>query len=152
VLVLALAACGGVGGPKTEATPLDALPGGRTLYRSGDWAVVVKGTRVLAVHRAGDVWRADRSRKVRIRILGPQPGARAAARPQLAVEMTARQSLAESQIWLDGKALFVKGGGSPTRGTIYAAPDASLRPGTHVAVAYARTASSATAVAWSFRV
>ena len=151
MLVLTLAACGG-GGSKTQATPLDALPGGRTLYRSGAWAVVVKGARALAVHRAGDVWRADRSRKVRIRILGPQPGAHAAARPQLAVEMTARQNLAESQIWLDGKALFVKGGGSPTRGTIYAAPDAPLRPGTHVAVAYARTASSATAVAWSFRV
>ena len=45
------------------------------------------------------------------------------------------------------KRLSEKGGGlSPTHGTIYGAPSAELAPGEHVAVAYARTATAATAV------
>ena len=46
----------------------------------------------------------------------------------------------------------MKGGGSPRTGTIYGAPAAPLAPGPHVAVAYGRTATAATAVAWTFRV
>jgi hypothetical protein len=56
-------------------------------------------------------------------------------------------------LWVDGAQLLAKGGGlSPTRGTIYGAPDAPLASGKHVAVAYARTDGHGTAVAWSFRV
>ena len=38
------------------------------------------------------------------------------------------------------------------RGTIYGAPTANLKPGTHQVVAFARTATHASAVAWTFRV
>ena len=56
-------------------------------------------------------------------------------------------------MWVDGKELPAKGGGlTPTRGTIYGAPGAPLARGTHVAVAYGRTAEHGTAVGWSFRV
>ena len=48
--------------------------------------------------------------------------------------------------------LQVKGGGSATRGTIYGAPSPPLAPGKHVAVGYARTATTASVVAWSFAV
>ena len=62
-------------------------------------------------------------------------------------------SVRKFAMWVDGKELVVKGGGlTATKGTIYGAPDAPLTKGTHVAVAYGRTAVHATAVAWSFRV
>jgi hypothetical protein len=49
--------------------------------------------------------------------------------------------------------LLEKGGGlSPTRGTIYGAPASPLAKGRHTAIAYARTATHAFAVAWSFSV
>ena len=58
----------------------------------------------------------------------------------------------ESALWVDGTQLQLQGGGTPTRGTIYGAPAANLRPGDHVAVGYARTSSTGTAVAWVFKV
>ena len=70
---------------------------------------------------------------------------------QVAAQMRAPTPLVESSFWVDGVALLVKGGGSPTRGTIYGATD-GLRPGKHVLVAYARTATAATAIAATFRV
>ena len=66
--------------------------------------------------------------------------------------MAAPSQLAESGLWVDGKELLVKGGGSPTRGTIYGAPEKPLAHGRHVAVGFARTASTGTAVAWTFTV
>ena len=150
ILAATIVAAGCGGTKASEST--DVLAGSHRLYESGDWAVVAKGARAVAAHRDGDRWVADRSGRVRIRILGPEPGTRAPRRPQVAIEMTASQQLAESALWVDGKELLEKGGGSPTRGTIYGAPDAPLARGRHVAVAYARTASSATAVAWTFDV
>jgi len=105
------------------------------------------GTRVPSDGR----WAPDTSGLVRISILGPRGSA--AATPQVAAELAAKTPLVESTLWVDGTELQVKGGGlTPTRGTIYGAPSSPLRAGTHVAVAYARTASHATAVAWTFRV
>jgi hypothetical protein len=87
-----------------------------------------------------------------VRILGPDPGTKADPTPQVAAEISAADPLAESGLWVDGEALDVKGGGSATKGTIYGAPAAPLEPGTHVAVAYGRTARNGTAVAWTFTV
>jgi hypothetical protein len=148
-----LAGCGSSAQSAKRATAPKAKPGpGRVLYIVGPWAVVVDGTRATAYHRLGGTWRADRSGAVRITILGPQPGSRAPRLPQVAAELIATTPLVESGLWVDGKELFEKGGGlSPKRGTIYGAPAARLAPGRHVAVAYARTAANATAVAWTFR-
>ena len=46
-----------------------------------------------------------------------------------------------------------KGGGlTPTKGTIYGAPASPLARGKHTAIAYARTATHAYALAWTFSV
>jgi hypothetical protein len=89
---------------------------------------------------------------VKISILGPKPGSKGnPARPQVAFGMSAKSDLADSAMWVDGTELLGKGGGlTPTRGTVYGAPTAALKPGKHTAVAYARTATHATAVAWTF--
>ncbi|HEY8645921.1 MAG TPA: hypothetical protein VIL77_08610 [Gaiellaceae bacterium] len=135
---LALAGCGGSSSKQT-------------LYAGGDWKVVVDGDKATAFHQISGTWKADTSGAVKIRILGPDGSV--APTPQVATELSAKTPLIESGMWVDGKELVVKGGGlTATKGTIYGAPGAPLTKGKHVAVAYARTAEQATAVAWSFRV
>jgi ABC-type glycerol-3-phosphate transport system substrate-binding protein len=150
-IALALAGCGGSSATVTT-TSAAAPPGpGTTLFAGGDWAVVLDGDKATAFHRVAGTWNADTSGAVKIRILGPDGAV--AARPQVAAELSAKQPLIESGMWVDGKELVVKGGGlTATKGTIYGAPGAPLTKGTHIAVAYARTAAHAAAVAWSFRV
>jgi hypothetical protein len=113
---------------------------------------VARGAHAAAVRLVGGTWKADASGRVKLRILGPDRGARSARTPQVAVELLAPARLVESALWVDGTELLEKGGGSPTRATIYGAPARPLKPGRHVAVAYARTAATGTAVAWTFTV
>ena len=137
--VVALAGCGG-----SSVKPL---------YESGDWRVVVANGKATAQHRVDGKWQSDTTAAVHMSILGPRPGAAAPATPQVAAELTAESALVESGLWVDGTALFQKAGSlSPKRETIYGAPDGPLAAGTHTAVAYARTATHANAVAWTFRV
>jgi hypothetical protein len=141
LLVLAAVALVGCGGSSS----------GKTLYAGGDWKVVVDGDKATAFHEVGGTWKADTSGAVKIRILGPDGSV--APTPQVAAELSSAQPLIESGMWVDGHELIAKGGGlTATKGTIYGAPDTPLAKGTHLAVAYARTAAHATAVAWSFRV
>jgi hypothetical protein len=154
--LLAIAGCGG--GSKQAATttapggPASAVgPGAKTLYRSTNgWAVVQQGAKAVALRLVGSTWRPDRTGAVKIEILGPQRSA--ASQPQVAAQISARNDLAETALWVDGEELLVKGGGSPRKGTIYGTTAAPLAAGPHIAVAYGRTATAATAVAWTFRV
>ena len=135
----------------TVADPAAAAGGGTTIYRGGDWAVVVDGSKAVALHLAGGEWQPDRTGRVKVQFLGPS--SIATPTPQVAAELTGPSKLVESGLWVDGVELVAKGGGlSPKRGTIYGAPSGSLSPGPHVAVAYARTATAATAVARAFKV
>jgi hypothetical protein len=160
VLVLLLAGCGKskpkaatttATNPAATAGPATVLgKGAKVLYQSSGWAVVVDGADAVAAHLVQGKWRADRAGKVQVEILGstgPQ-----APTPQVAAQLISKTPLVESSIWIDGVAVQVKGGGSPTRGTIYGAPAAPLFPGKHLEVAYARTATDGTAVARVFTV
>lgn len=154
---LVVTACGGSKDAATTTAaarvgdPAAALGGGKTLYRGGDWAVVVKGDEAVALHRAGGEWQPDRTGRVRVELLGPAPVS--TPTPQVAAQLTAPTPLVESGLWIDGVELLAKGGGlSPKKGTIYGAGEGRLSKGRHLAVAYARTATAATAVARAFRV
>jgi hypothetical protein len=170
-----LAGCGGSKTTSTQATTTAAAPpnpanamralivkdpslAGRveTLYESSGWSVVqshAAGKATAVVFRlVGNRWVPDRSGKVTIAILVPQPGATAPRLPQVAFEFSSKTPFVETAIWVDGTEVDEKGGGSPTRGTIYGAPAKPLKAGEHVAVAYARTALSGNAVAWVFNV
>jgi hypothetical protein len=138
----------------SAAQPAVPRPGpGRVLYRGGRWAVVVDGHTATAEQLVDGVWKPDRTGIVKVEILGPTPNAKAAATPQVAAELIGNAPLVESGLWVDGTELEAKGGGlNPKRGTIYGAPLGPLAPGTHLAVAYGRTAAHATAVAWVFTV
>jgi hypothetical protein len=128
----------------------------KTLYQGTSWSVVqvTKGSAAEAVafELLGNRWKPDTSKNVKVEILGPQPGAKAAKLPQVAIQITSPAPFVESALWVDGTELIEKGGGTPTRGTIYGAPAKNLKPGLHVAVGYARTATTGTAVAWVFHV
>ena len=154
LVVLALIAVG-CGSSAAKAPPGPPTPGpGHVLYQATAWAVVVDHGKAFAEHLVCGRWRPDRSGSVKVSILGPKPGSRGNPRmPQVAAELTAHGALVESQLWLDGVAILVKGGGlQPNRGTIYGAPTGPLRRGRHTAVAYGRTTTHGTAVAWTFSV
>jgi hypothetical protein len=150
--LLVIAGCGSSQAHESSTTTTAAAPPGpgQTLYAGGPWAVVLDDKRVKVFHQLGDAWRRDASRAVKIRILGPTGTAPRVA--QLAAEISATQPLVESALWVDGVEVPVKGGGSATKGTIYGALGKPLTRGSHVAVAYGRTAAHGSAVAWSFRV
>lgn len=150
-LVAVLAACGSSSHSAATTATAPPTPGpGDVLYQGTSWSVVLDGTKASVQHLVGGRWRTDRSDKVRISILGPR--GKAPRRPQVAAELVGDAPLVESALWVDGRELLEKGGGlNPKRGTIYGAPDGALEPGTHVAVAYARTARHGAAVAWTFR-
>jgi hypothetical protein len=145
--VLAAAGCGS-SKPKGPESVLGK--GATAIYQTPNWAVVVKGSDAVAVHRVNKKWQADRSGIVKVEILGPnipqQPNT------QVAAQLISKTDLVESDLWIDGVEVPVKGGGTPTRGTIYGALDAPLYPGKHLLVAYARTADHATAVSRVFKV
>ncbi len=169
--VIVLAGCGSAKhavAPKKPAPPSPAAamrallaPGSagsvvKTLYQGTSWSVVqvTRGDTASAeaFELLGGKWKPDTSKNVKIQILGPQPGAKAAKLPQVAIQITSPAPFVESALWVDGKELLEKGGGTPTRGTIYGAPAKDLAPGLHVAVGYARTATTGTAIAWVFHV
>ena len=157
VLVVLLAGCGGSKHTSTASataaakSPASVLGAGATIvYQGTSWAVVVKGADAVAAHLVRGTWRADRSGRVKVELLGStgdQPPT-----PQVAAQLTSKTPLVESALWIDGVEVQEKGGGTPTRGTIYGSPAAPLLPGLHTLVAYGRTATTGTAVARSFRV
>lgn len=151
--VLLLAACGGSSKPAAApASPSTVLgSGAKTLYQSAGWAVVVRGGKAVVAHLVGATWQVDRSGSVKIRVLGP--AATATPQTQVAAELSAPAALVEDALWVDGKELLEKGGGlKPSQVTIYGTTAGPLARGQHVAVAYGRTGTTGSAVAWIFRV
>jgi hypothetical protein len=153
LLALALIAAG-CGSSAADPTGPPKPGPGQIVYQGTEWAVVIDGGKARAEHLVGDAWRPAQQGTVRIDVLGPKPGSTGnAATPQVAAALSAGADLAESALWVDGVELLEKGGGlTPTKGTIYGAPAAPLAKGRHTAIAYARTAAHAFAVAWTFSV
>jgi hypothetical protein len=152
-LVVVLAACGSSKTQTTTTTAAAPRVPGNVLYEGSEWSVSTSGDKATAYHLVGGKWVADRSGIVKIDILGPKPGSKSAAIPQLAFQLTGNSDLVDSALWLDGTEVLTKGGGlTPDKGTIYGAPGKALKKGKHVVVAYGRTATHGTAVAWVFNV
>jgi hypothetical protein len=127
----------------------------KVLFNSGDWSVVQssngKTAHAVVFRNVNGSWVPDRSGAVKVEILGPQPGTTAPRLPQVAIGISSKLPFVDSGLWLDGTELFEKGGGSATEGTVYGAPPKAVKPGTHVAVGYARNIANGTAVAWVFK-
>jgi hypothetical protein len=154
LLAVALIAVGcGSSKPAAPPPPPEAGPG-TVVYQGSEWAVVIDGGKAVAQRLVGDAWQTAPAGSVKIRVLGPKPGSKGNPRiPQVAAALSAGANLVDSALWVDGVELLGKGGGlTPTSGTIYGAPANALTRGKHTAIAYARTATNALAVAWTFSV
>jgi len=119
------------------------------LYDGGDWRVTLQGGKAEVRHLVDGKWVVAPA-GVQIQILGPKPNEVAPNPPQVAVSIKSNAPLKELFLWVDGNRLIEKGGGTATNFTMYGAPNA-LDEGSHTAVAYARTATGGSAVAWEFR-
>jgi hypothetical protein len=153
-LILVAVLLAGCGSAKHAAAPVvPPKPPGQVIYQGSAWAVSLKGTTATAYHLVGGTWRADRSGDPKLDVLGPKPGSTVSSIPQVAFQVSGKTDLVDTAVWVDGVEVLGKGGGlTPKRGTVYGAPTAKLRKGTHVAVAYGRDARHASAVAWTFHV
>jgi hypothetical protein len=137
-LLLAVAVLAGCGGGSKVSR----------LYDGGEWQVTLEGQQARVLHLVDGKWTVAAA-GVKIQILGPKPNKVAPNPPQVAVSITSKAPLKELFLWIDGNRLVEKGGGTATDFTMYGAPNA-LDQGTHTAVAYARTATSGSAIAWKF--
>lgn len=159
--LLVLAGCGGSKpddpAEAVHAAAAKALPAGLTVRTrdvgSGRWVAWARsdGRASAVVVRDG---KAVRGGGVKLRPLGPEPGAETgAAIPQVAVEIEAPRAILDTSLLLDGTPIDTRGGGLTSRKiSVYGAPASPLAPGEHVVVAYARAGEAAAATAWTFRV
>ncbi len=152
-VVLVVGCSSGSSKPAAPPPPPTAGPG-RVIYQGTSWAVVLDHGRAFAQHLVAGSWKSDTSGVVKVDILGPKPGSHGNPRRlQVAAQLRGNADLVESALWVDGVELLEKGGGlAPTRGTIYGTTVSPLKPGKHTAIAYARTGTHGTAVAWTFYV
>jgi hypothetical protein len=83
----------------------------------------------------------------------PEPLQVAKPDTSIASNVGAAGDLSELHMWLDGRPLRVRNEGeTPFTAELAATPAAPLEPGTHVAVTFAATSETATAIAWPFTV
>ena len=103
-----------------------------------------------ALRLDGQEWSVELGGPVRIEAVRPEPGERVMRRTQVAAEVKAGAPIEDAGLWLDGRALPARGGGLTNRAITMFADTGTLEPGRHAAVAFAATASHATAYAWPF--
>lgn len=106
-----------------------------------------------SLRREHGSWHITISGAVRLRAICPDPGDTVVDRTQLAAEITANAPILEGGMWLDGLAFSTKAGGPHSRRiTMWDEAPQPLKRGLHVVVAFASTATDATALAWTFSV
>jgi hypothetical protein len=105
-----------------------------------------------ALRLENGVWRVELGSPIEVEPLRPKPGERVLRRTQLAAEVEAGTAIIEAGLWLDGIAFPSRGGGqSPSQLTMFG-ETSTLRRGWHSVVAFASTATNASARAWAFQV
>jgi hypothetical protein len=116
-------------------------------------AAVGRGTRAYAaaLRLDGGLWRVELGSAVRLEPLRPDPGETVERRTQLAAEVSAGAPIVEAGLWLDGRAFPSRGGGPTANALTMFGETRRLAPGAHNVIAFASTASSAGARAWTFR-
>jgi hypothetical protein len=95
-------------------------------------------------------WKIETPGPIRIRIIGPAPGSRGTV-SQVAFGTTSPATLHDAIVFVDGKLYPPNLVPSGRTATVYVTLPKALRPGVHIAVAYAEQGASVSALAWSFR-
>jgi hypothetical protein len=100
-------------------------------------------------------WKLELGGPVQLQALVPDPGEieRRGTGAQLAAGIVADAAVREGGLWIDGRSVPGKSGGTDDRNvTIFSDPVERLARGPHAVVAFASTASDASALAWMFTV
>jgi hypothetical protein len=100
-------------------------------------------------------WRLELGGPVQVEALVPDPGEveRRGTGAQLAAGIVADSAVVEGGLWIDGKSVPGRSGGTDERNvTIFSDPVQGLARGPHAVVAFASTSFDASAFAWMFTV
>jgi hypothetical protein len=98
----------------------------------------------------GKDWKVELGGPIALEVLGPRPGSRGPV-GQVGVEVHTPGGVGDSLLYVDGSTLDARAYSGPKGATVFANIPGLLRPGRHVAVAYADRGDSAAATAWTFR-
>lgn len=111
------------------------------------------GVYAAALRREGEEWRLEVGGPVKIKPLGPDPGARDAVVQQIAAEIEGGRGSGDALFYLDGTVVpFTKTYTAATAFTALANLPSPIRRGRHSIVTFAHRGGSASALAWTFSV
>lgn len=114
-----------------------------------------QGAFAAALRLEDGVWKLELGGPVRLEAIAPDPGEveRRGSGPQLAAGIAAGAAIVEGGLWLDGKSVPGRSGGTDARNiTLFSEPVERLARGPHAVVAFGSTSDDATALAWMFTV
>jgi hypothetical protein len=117
----------------------------------------VEGARERSVYAAvlrleGTSWKLELGGPVRVRAIGPDPGARERVVAQVAAAVEGRSGSGTAVMYVDGQTVNPTVAGTATDSTLYANLEPGLDPGRHTAVVFANAGREASALAWAFTV
>jgi hypothetical protein len=122
-----------------------------------DGTRVTSGARERSVYAAvlrleGSRWKLELGGPVRIRPIGPDPGARERVVAQVAAAVEGPGGNGTAVMYVDGQTVSPTVAGTARDATLYANLEPGLGPGRHTVVVFASDGREASAAAWSFRV
>jgi hypothetical protein len=116
-----------------------AIDGGRDVY-------------AVALRLEGAHWKVELGGPVKVRPIGPDPGAREQVVAQIAGAVQGPGGTGTAVMYLDGLTEHPEVRGTATNSTLFANFDPALDPGRHTVVLFANDGREASATAWSFTV
>jgi hypothetical protein len=122
-----------------------------------DGSRVVEGRRerstyAVALRLEGERWKVELGGPVKVRPIGPDPGAREPVVAQVAAAVEGPGGTGTAVMYVDGQTVSPEVRGTSTNSTLFADFDPALDPGRHTVVVFASDGREAAATAWAFTV
>jgi hypothetical protein len=122
-----------------------------------DGSRLVEGSRERSVYAVvlrleGSRWKLELGGPVRVRPIGPDPGARERVVAQVAAAVGGPGGTGTAVMYVDGQTVNPRVAGTATNSTLYANFEPALDRGRHTVVVFASNGREASAVGWAFTV
>jgi hypothetical protein len=111
-----------------------------------------RGVYAAALRLEGTRWKLEVGGPVKVRPIGPDPGAREPVVAQVAAAVEGPGGTGTAVMYLDGATLDPQVRGTATNSTLFANLDQALDPGRHTVVVFGSDGREAAATAWAFTV
>ncbi len=105
-----------------------------------------------ALRLEGAAWKLELGGPVKVRPIGPDPGARERVVGQVAAAVEGPAGSGTAVMYLDGQPTNPKVAGTVSNSTLYANFEPPLNRGRHTVVVFASSGREASAIAWAFTV